>query len=450
MTTFSMDSNVMYCKDFSKDDRFMHVKLALCTSYQIANRMKFDHDLLASKMSEIDFMPVVGAIHVVEKSDGTVAYKLGSHEVEMDIQNGELVTKKNTIVLGVALPNTAKFEDVSRHGQTQEYITFEALLFQEKYPQLRNVINLDTDASMELSDMDVEYDEENECFNVKDFKFLSHCLIGAPPAFKLAGVTEQFSMDDFKLEFAEILEDIKSSLNKFNETEDVKGGDEVAKKKAELNEDVKPKEDVLELTENEMSNEELASTEDETEPKKDDESKEEEEPKEGKEELAEDKTDDNDEEPKEEEKPKEDEESKEDEQPINYEAMYNDIQAKFNELLESHTTLNAEVETLRAFKQDIEDKQVKEQAEMELQAKKDEVAKFSSRLSDEEISNVICNVEDLSLVEITSKLSIALANKLLADNSNEESGHNFANIDNTPQTYSRHERLVAELKSKQK
>lgn len=224
-TTFSMKSEILSSKDFSQDDRFMHVKLSLCTQNQKANGMHFGKEILESKMSEIDFMPIVGAIKIVEKDDGSIKYTLGSHEVELDIVDNELVYKKNTIVLGVALPNTAKFETIARHDEVTEYITFEAILFQEKYPQLKSVIDLETDASMELDKVEAEYDEDSGWYEVKNFRYLAHCLIGVPPAFKLAGVVSQFSLEDFKLEFSDVLEEIKSSLDKFNKNEK-EGGNE--------------------------------------------------------------------------------------------------------------------------------------------------------------------------------------------------------------------------------
>ncbi len=510
MTTFSMGSSIVEHKDFSQDDRFMHVKLSLCTSDQVANGMHFNKDLLVSKMGELDFMPIVGAIKVVEKGDGTVSYKLGSHEVELDIVDNELVTKRNTIVLGVGLPNTSQFETISRHGETQEYITFEAVLFQEKYPQLKSIIDLDTDASMELDSMNVEYDEDNGYYDVKDFRFLSHCLIGVPPAFKLAGVTNQFSLEDFKLEFAEILEDIKSSLNKFNQ-EDMEGGDNVAKKKQDeaiLENEVTPVVDtpvleneedaptVVEGADMDEANEEAPSTilEDDNKDEEDE-----------KKDVS---TDENFElshqmirdmiydqlNPRQEDGCRDynywvmeifetfaicqsetgdvgyfkftinktntevtvDENSKT-EVFVAYLtkeqlAEVDNKEQKFNELTEAYSALNSEVENLRQFKQDVEDKKAQEEAEMELQAKNNEVAKFSAKLSNEEIVSIIDDVNNFSLTEITSKLSIALATKLLADNSGEKdaSNTNFVNIDNTSKTCSRQERLIAELKNKQK
>lgn len=120
---------------------------------------------------------------------------------------------------------------------------------------------------------------------------------------------------------------------------------------------------------------------------------------------------------------------------------------KFNELTESYSALKDEVEGLRQFKENVEEVQAKEKAEMELKAKNEELEKFSAKLSKKEISEEIDNVNNFSLEEIRTKLSVVLANKLLSENTN-FNDNAFINIDNTDKTYSRSERLLAELKNK--
>ena len=102
---------------------------------------------------------------------------------------------------------------------------------------------------------------------------------------------------------------------------------------------------------------------------------------------------------------------------------------------------------LRQFKDDVEETQAKEKAEMELQAKNEELEKFSAKLSKKEILEEIDDVNNFSLEEIRTKLSVVLANKLLSENTtfNEDK---IINIDNADKTYSRSERLLAELKNK--
>lgn len=120
---------------------------------------------------------------------------------------------------------------------------------------------------------------------------------------------------------------------------------------------------------------------------------------------------------------------------------------KFNELTENYSVLKEEVEVLRQFKENVEETQAKEKAEMELQAKNEELEKFSAKLSKKEILEEIDDVNNFSLEEIRTKLSVVLANKLLSENTtfNEDK---IINIDNADKTYSRSERLLAELKNK--
>lgn len=374
ITTFSVKSNVVSHSDFAQDDRFMHVKLSLCNYNQKANGMHFGKELLESKMKEIDFMPIVGAIKVVEKDDGTVKYALGSHEVELDIVDNELVYKKNTIVLGVALPNTAKFETISRHDETDEYITFEALLFQEKYPQLKSIIDISTDASMELDNVEADYDEDKGWYDVKNYRTLAHCLIGVPPAFRLAGVVQQFNLDDFKLEFSDVLEEIKSSLNRCNNTE-MKGGDDV--------EEIKVDEFETEVLEQEVE------VEVETDPVEDIQV-----------------------------------ESQETEEALNQEEVVEEVKEdEFvqhltqqekdcidNKLSEYESLVNKFSKLEKEYKEISEKYQAKVNAE-EMSKKQEIIASYSDSLTEEEISDVVKDINVFSVEEVDVKLAALLGKK---------------------------------------
>ena len=111
--------------------------------------------------------------------------------------------------------------------------------------------------------------------------------------------------------------------------------------------------------------------------------------------------------------------------------------------------MTSELENLRQFKADFEAQEAKEKADMELKDKTDIMNKFEAKLSKDEISSVIDNVDNFSVDEIKTKLSVVLANKLLSEDANFEASK-IVNIDNANKLESREERLIAELKSKRK
>lgn len=401
MQNFSMPTIILNSKTFANDDRFMHVKLAICTHEQVANGMRFNRNLLESKMSQLDYLPVVGLVKVAEKSDGTCKYILGDHETELEIVDGELQYSSKTVILGTILPNTSRFEMITRHGETKEYVVAEALLYQGKYPQLKEVIKDTTDASMEIDNIEYEWNNDASCFDINDYRYTAHALIGVPPAFKLAGVLSNFSIDDFKQEYSTLLEEVKNfSLNIQQMQEEIskEGGVDV--------EDNKPEEVVEPVTEPEVEqpvneepsvevNEEVEPTEPETE------------------DIPE---------------------------QVDYQALhtelqtaFNDLKVKYDDLTTQYNQLNDEVGGLREFKSNIEAQEQQAQLEMERQDKQAMIDSFTE-LTVEEKAKVIDNIDNFTVEEIESKLSVAFARKIKITKVDDvEETKTFANIETKTQ-----------------
>ena len=123
---FSIPTEVEVINDrFANDDRVTHIKLSLATDQQYqANRIHIGKELLQSKMDSTSYMPIFGLIKVVENDDGTVKYEMGDHEPELVYKNGKLQYESKTVILGVGIDGTSKYESITRNNETKDYVTF--------------------------------------------------------------------------------------------------------------------------------------------------------------------------------------------------------------------------------------------------------------------------------------------------------------------------------------
>jgi len=131
----------------------------------------------------------------------------------------------------------------------------------------------------------------------------------------------------------------------------------------------------------------------------------------------------------------------------NYEELYNELQTKFNELVSKYSSLEDEIVPLRQFKAEVEAKENEEKLQMELKEKNDLIESFATKLPKKSIDNIIDDVNKFTLEEIRTKLSVELANQILAD-TDAKFNDITANIDNMNKSVSREERLIGEILNK--
>ena len=136
----------------------------------------------------------------------------------------------------------------------------------------------------------------------------------------------------------------------------------------------------------------------------------------------------------------------------NYEELYTELQSKFNELVAKCSDLETEIVPLREFKAEIVEKENQVKAEMELKQKNDLIESFATKLPKESIDSIIDDVTKFTIEEIKTKLSVALADKILANKTEDKTEFSdiTINIDDMNKHISREERLIAEVISKKK
>lgn len=165
--------------------------------------------------------------------------QLGSHDVEViQCEDNSLKMVNLTQPIGV-IPESSNifwkwFDDASGG---HEYLCAEVLIWkrQEAYEHIKN--NQITDQSMEIN-VKQGYTKDG-IFFIDDFEFTAFCLLeSATPCFEGASL-EIFGLDNFKLQYKQMMEDFKETFNKvstsleddINTKTPTEGGNRVLKKK---------------------------------------------------------------------------------------------------------------------------------------------------------------------------------------------------------------------------
>lgn len=466
---FSDDTSKMYQ---NINNRFTIKKTSVMTYEQVANMFKFEKDLILSKFNQLDMLPIVGYFEDGEPT---------SHN-------------SKTVPYGAVLPNSARFEDVDG----EEYLVVDSCLWSGRYSEVKDVSKFNE--SMEIVDVKALFNKEQKYYDVSDFTFDCLCMLNKDvnPAFKKARMDVDANFNDdfeaFKAEFAEVLQDINKEVKKngsepmenkkeftlielgqiweaiysqleekypdsdgwgsiyridgiYEETSDgskfallrKRETQELYKVNLNIDDDgIKLAEEAMLVVEAIIETGEITRFEEPENVEK------------FKEFIKAEPEQDNPEDINMEDNK---EPEADPEQPItNYEELYNELQAKFNELVVKCSDLETEIVPLRQFKADIETKENQAKAEMELKEKNDLIESFATKLPKKSIDDIIDDVTKFTLDEIKMKLSIALADQILANEKgdNAEFSDVTINIDNMNKSVSREERLIAEIKSKKR
>lgn len=310
------------------------------------------------------------------------------------------------------------FEDQDDFGNSvvRTYLMTTGYLWSGQFEQAKQVLDDGGKPhSMELDEKSLEghwstnIKQDMQFFIINDAIFSKLCILGddVEPCFEGSAVTApqvsaSFTLDDnFKRTLFEMMQELTYAL---------KGGNTVA----DIKEDKVPNEEVVEPTvestsaeftaENQDNTNESLSTENEVNTESTEstfEKKEEEQEKDSSDDGVASESDD--------EEDKDDDEDKK---------KYTVLEEKFNNLQSEYSILENEVKELRAFKQEVEDKQ------------KDDLISQFYMLSDEDKKDVIENKTKYSLEQIESKLAVICFKKKVNFNLEETS----ENKDNKKET----------------
>ena len=367
--------------------------------------------------------PIVGRF-IEETAD------YNEHDRALDVKNGNVELIDITKPYGfVDLNAKVWFQQFLDEGDImREYLVTEGYLWTKIYKESQRVIDQGNNHSMELYDESVrgywsgDLNSDNRFFIINEAIIEKLCILGqdVEPCFEGAQIKEKFSLNQPALEnnFQKIVYSLQSELEELKNMVYNKGGSEVElMQEAEVQNTATETENIE--TSYEQKTEEVENVDNSN---KEDYSK--------KEKEIEDKEDSSEDDEKEKKKYS----LEEIPEYVELNNNYTSLQADFEKLQNDYQALSEEIVPLRAFR-----------LEQERQSKQDMIDSFYM-LSDEDKKEVRDNIDNYSLDDIESKLSVICFRNKVSFNldantteKEEKAGLTFSlnsiedsNIDNTP------------------
>ena len=395
---------------------------------QNRNKSYITKEVAAAMAQTLPGTPIVGRF-IENKED------FGDHGDQVIIDGDGVKFNKLTKPYGFVAPDAKvwfqEFQDTDDFGNVtiREYLMTEGYLWTEQYQECKRVLHNGNPQSMEL-DKDTlkghwstDSNTGIEFFIINDAMFLNLCILGedVEPCFEGANITApnisaSFSKDsktiiktlsDMMLELKFALQGGQQEMNENTAVEkDAVLENPTVEENLENSSIEQDKVDETPVVENQDNTEEFA--------KKDEEDKEDESIKDSDDKGS----------SKNKDYKKEDEEDKV--RKCSFEE-YNALQSQFNELQEKYSLLEVECNSLREFKNSIED------------SKKDELIASFCMLSDEDKQDVIENKSKYSLDDIEAKLSVLCFRKKVNFDLSNEGTDDKVKEETVPMTYNLNE-----------
>lgn len=180
------------------NERFSVKKVKILSCNQVANGFFFNRDVVEKNMYQLDLLPVVGEFDE-DKED------FKSHE-------------KGEVPYGAVIPKTAQFEEID--GET--WVTAKVALWSDRYSEVENIEG--NWQSMEVVNIKGQYSKEDKMYVVQDYTYDALTILGRDikPAFRGAGFSESFKteFEEFKSQLLEFFEEYTNNKKKGEDTVD--------------------------------------------------------------------------------------------------------------------------------------------------------------------------------------------------------------------------------------
>lgn len=218
------------------NDEFLLVKIYAMAPGKNRNFTYISKEDVIEAIPSAYYCPVVGHVRVYTDENGNEHVYMGSHDFEIT-EDWEI--KDVTRPYGVIVEGSEGWETVDEHGKEVEYLTFNAILWTGRYPELEEAAYSDDilfNQSMEINiDNYRQLEDDSNYWEVLGFTFSAFCLLGkadenstnghtdkdvehTEPAFISAKVVPyELTIDEFKKEFS-LLKDKISQFCLTNET----------------------------------------------------------------------------------------------------------------------------------------------------------------------------------------------------------------------------------------
>lgn len=241
------------------NDEFLLVKIYAMSPGKNRNFTYISKEDTIKAIPSAYYCPVVGHVRVYTDADGVEHVYMGSHDFDI---TDDWEIKDVTRPYGVIVEGSEDWETIDEHGTEVEYLTFNAILWVGRYPELSEAAYSDEVLFNQSMEINIEnyrpLEEDSNYWEVLGFTFSAFCLLGkadenstnghtnkeiehTEPAFISAKVEPYaFSIDEFKKEFSLLKDKISDYINNFqinydkvvnfaDETVDeIKGGESMA------------------------------------------------------------------------------------------------------------------------------------------------------------------------------------------------------------------------------
>ena len=216
------------------NDEFMLVKIYAMSPGKNRNMTYLSKEDTLEAIPSAYYCPVVGHIRVYVDADGVEHSYMGSHDFDI---TDDWEIKDVTRPYGVIVEGSEGWETIEEHGKEVEYLTFDAILWIGRYPELEKTFySEDTlfNHSMEINIKNYRpLEEDSNYWEVLGYTFSAFCLLGkadkdstnghtdkdvehSEPAFISSRVEPYaFSLDEFKKEFSLLKDRINDFVNNF-------------------------------------------------------------------------------------------------------------------------------------------------------------------------------------------------------------------------------------------
>ena len=340
------------------------------------NRSVITKDVALEMAKSLPGSPIVGFYN-----EATQDFE--EHNKVIEIANGEIKFKATTRPYGfVDLNARMWFQQFLEDGIVREYLVTEGWLWTGQFPEAQRVIERGNNQSMELDENFTsgswtrDENGDRKFFIINEAIISKLCILGenVEPCFEGAQITKFSLNEGFKNELFSLINQMKEILEE--------GGTSMAEVNTVVEEPIVTEEPVVEepaVVEEEPVVEEFTAEEPAIE----------EEP------VIEEPI----EEPVVEEEPVATYNLEEIVEYVELQNQYNALQEQYNAMVEEQTVLNAELQTLKSFK-----------LQIERQEKQTMIDSFET-LSAEEKQDVVDNIDTYSLDEIEGKLSVIFSRK---------------------------------------
>lgn len=216
------------------NDEFLLVKIYAMATGKNRNFTYITKEDTLEAIPSAYYCPVVGHIRVYVDDDGVEHMYMGSHDFDIS-DNWEI--KDATRPYGVIVEGSEGWETVEEHGKEVEYLTFNAILWVGRYPELMEAAYSDDilfNQSMEINIKNYRpLEEDSNYWEVLGYTFSAFCMLGkadedstnghtdkdvehSEPAFISSKIVPyEFGLDEFKKEFSLLKDRISDFINNF-------------------------------------------------------------------------------------------------------------------------------------------------------------------------------------------------------------------------------------------